>query len=161
FARGRLGVVGVDEQDEIFRPRVREVLERLRLVVVDLDIGVRHRAEDRDAEALVGQYGGGGGQGGRGGGRGRPRARPRRPPAPAPCARRNPKSTRRLPGAARTMRAALAAIIDWNCNRLITRVSTSWACGNAAVTRRIGSSAKNTVPSGMACTSPVKRMSAR
>src|SRR5215470_4601655 len=25
FARGRLGVVGVDEQDEIFRPRVREV----------------------------------------------------------------------------------------------------------------------------------------
>src|SRR5262249_61048096 len=66
FARGRLGVVGVDEQDEIFRPRVREVLERLRLVVVDLDIGVRHRAEDRDAEALVGQYGGGAGPAGAG-----------------------------------------------------------------------------------------------
>ena len=33
--------------------------------------------------------------------------------------------------------------------------------GSGAVTRRIGSSAKNTVPSGIACTSPVKRSSAR
>ena len=37
------------------------------------------------------------------------------------------------------------------------RVSTSCASGSGAVTRRIGSSAKNSVPSGMAWTSPVKR----
>src|SRR5262249_4042134 len=49
FARGRLGVVGVDEQDQIFRPRAGETLERLRLIVVYLDVGMRHRAENRDA----------------------------------------------------------------------------------------------------------------
>ena len=37
------------------------------------------------------------------------------------------------------------------------RVSTSCASAIGAVTRRIGSSGKNTVPSGMACTSPLKR----
>ena len=39
----------------------------------------------------------------------------------------------------------------------MSRVSTSCASGNGAITCRIGSSAKNTVPSGMAFTSPVKR----
>ena len=39
----------------------------------------------------------------------------------------------------------------------MSRDSTSWASGSGAVTRRMGSSGKNTVPSGIACTSPVKR----
>jgi hypothetical protein len=55
------------------------------------------------------------------------------------------------------MRAALAAISDWKCRILMSRDSTNCACGSGAVTRRIGSLAKNTVPSGMAWTSPVKR----
>ena len=38
-------------------------------------------------------------------------------------------------------------------------VSINCASGSGAVMRRIGSSAKNTVPSGIACTSPVKRSS--
>ena len=38
---------------------------------------------------------------------------------------------------------------------------TNCACGSGAVTRRIGSLAKNTVPSGMACTSPLNRNVAR
>ena len=37
------------------------------------------------------------------------------------------------------------------------RDSTNCACGSGAVTRRIGSLAKKTVPSGIAWTSPVKR----
>jgi hypothetical protein len=37
---------------------------------------------------------------------------------------------------------------------LSTRLSTNCACGSGALTRRIGSSAKNGVPSGIASTSP-------
>ena len=44
---------------------------------------------------------------------------------------------------------------------LIRRDSTNCACGSGAVTRKIGSLAKKTVPSGMAWTSPVKRKAAR
>jgi hypothetical protein len=44
---------------------------------------------------------------------------------------------------------------------LITRGSTSWASAIGAVTRMIGSSGKKIVPSGIACTSPVKRSVAR
>ncbi len=49
-----------------------------------------------------------------------------------------PKSTSNLPGAASTQRAALAAINDWKCKMLMRRDSTSCACGNGAVTRKIG-----------------------
>ena len=41
-------------------------------------------------------------------------------------------------------RAALLAIIVWKLSRLRARLSTSCASGSGAVTRRIGSSAKNT-----------------
>ncbi len=41
------------------------------------------------------------------------------------------------------------------------RVSISCASGRGAATRRMGSSGKNTVPSGMAWTSPVNRQRAR
>jgi len=37
------------------------------------------------------------------------------------------------------------------------RLSTNCACGSGAVMRSNGSSAKTTVPSGTACTSPAKR----
>ena len=70
---------------------------------------------------------------------------------------RKPKSERILPGAASTMRAAFDAISVWKCRMLISRVSTSCACGSGAVMRISGSLGKQTVPSGIACTSPVKR----
>ncbi len=41
------------------------------------------------------------------------------------------------------------------------RDSTSWAIGSGAVMRSNGSFGKHTVPSGIACTSPVKRKLAR
>ena len=43
----------------------------------------------------------------------------------------------------------------------ITMQVTDWACGSGAVMRRIGSVAKNTVPSATAWTSPLKRKSPR
>ena len=55
------------------------------------------------------------------------------------------------------MRAALDATTVSKCARLMMRVSTSCASGSGAVTRRSGSSGKNTVPSGSASRSPVKR----
>ena len=68
---------------------------------------------------------------------------------------------RACPRAASTTRAALEAMSVSKCRRLISRVSTSCASGSGAVTRRIGSSAKTGVPSGMAWTSPVKRSDLR
>ena len=88
--------------------------------------------------------------------RARPACRLRRH---APGAARNRSAACR--SAASTSRAAFEAITVSKCTRLIRRVSTSWACGNGAMTRRIGSSGKNTVPSGNASTSPVKRSPAR
>ena len=67
------------------------------------------------------------------------RARPRRR---ARCAGRN--RTRILPGAASTMRAAFDAISVWKCRMLISRVSTSCACGSGAVMRISGSLGKQT-----------------
>ena len=55
------------------------------------------------------------------------------------------------------MRAALDAISVEKCSRLSSRLSTTCACDIGAVMRRMGSLTKNTVPSGSACTSPVKR----
>ena len=61
-----------------------------------------------------------------------------------------PKSTSRLPGATSTERAAFDATITSKCTRFSSRDSTSCASGIGAVTRRIGSFGKNTVPSGIA-----------
>ncbi len=69
------------------------------------------------------------------------------------------KSTNSLPGAANTQRAALEATRVSKCSRLMSRLSASCASGMGAVTRRMGSWGKNTVPSGIAWTSPVKRKS--
>jgi hypothetical protein len=62
-----------------------------------------------------------------------------------------------LSGAASTQRAALLAMSEEKCISATSLVSTSCACGSGAATRRIGSSGKNGVPSGIASTSPVKR----
>ena len=62
FARAGFGVVGVDQQDHAFGPRAREILERVRLVVVHLHEGMRHGADDRHAVALAGQHIGGAGK---------------------------------------------------------------------------------------------------
>ena len=45
----RFGVVGVDQQGEVLRPRAGEGLEGRGFVVIGLDEGMRHGAEGRDA----------------------------------------------------------------------------------------------------------------
>ena len=56
LSRRGLGVVGVEQQHEIVRPRPGKGLERRRLVVERLDERVRHRAVERNAELLAGQH---------------------------------------------------------------------------------------------------------
>src|SRR2546429_8793123 len=60
--RRRLAVVGVDEQGQVLGPRASEVLECFDLVIVHLDVRMRHGPEYRDAKLLVGQDRGGGGE---------------------------------------------------------------------------------------------------
>ena len=52
LVRRRLGVPGVDQQHHVVGLRVGEMLEGQRLVVVRLDEGMRHGAEQRNAELL-------------------------------------------------------------------------------------------------------------
>src|SRR6185437_13650260 len=64
FARAGFGIVGVDQEDHAVRPRAREILERLRFVVVHLHEGMRHGADDRHAVARSGFHVGGAGKAG-------------------------------------------------------------------------------------------------
>ena len=59
-----LGVVGIDQEDQAVRPSVRKSLEGIGLVVVGLDVGMRHRAENRDIEKPGGEHRGGAGKAG-------------------------------------------------------------------------------------------------
>ncbi len=45
-----LGVIGIDQKDQAFRPRVSKSLEGNGLVIMGLDVGMRHRAEERNTE---------------------------------------------------------------------------------------------------------------
>src|SRR5262249_60834886 len=54
LARGRLAVIGVEEQGQALRPGASETLKGGRLVVMGFDEGVRHRANRRDAELPLG-----------------------------------------------------------------------------------------------------------
>ncbi|OIQ74721.1 hypothetical protein GALL_436230 [mine drainage metagenome] len=56
LVRGRLGVVGVDQQGRRSRVRAHEVGEGLLLVVVRLHVRVRHRAVQRDVPAHAGEH---------------------------------------------------------------------------------------------------------
>src|SRR3954447_2827154 len=78
-------------------------------------------------------------------------------PASVPWLRRSPNSASGRPLAASTERTALLAISVGRWIRLITAVSTSCASISGAVISSSGSSAKTTVPSGIARTWPVKR----
>src|SRR5215831_1622225 len=49
---GRLGIVGIDQKDQAFRACVSKSLEGEGLAVVGLDIGMRHRAEQRNIKQL-------------------------------------------------------------------------------------------------------------
>ena len=62
FSRRRFGVVGVEQQHQIVRPRPRKRFERRHLVVERLDEGMRHGAVERDAEHFAGLYRGGAGE---------------------------------------------------------------------------------------------------
>ena len=62
FSRGGFGVVGVEQQHEIVRPRAGKSFERRHLVVERLDEGMRHGAVERDAEHFAGQHRGGAGE---------------------------------------------------------------------------------------------------
>jgi len=148
-------VVGVDEQRQAMGMDAGEIAEGRGLVVVGLDERVRHRAGEGNPEETAGLdrrrgvesrdvAGARGEQAGLG----------------ALRAAQSEVHERRGP-AARRQRAALLAIMLWKLSRLMIRLSTNWASGSGAVTRRIGSPAKNTLPSGMASTSPVKRNSSR
>ncbi|GBD41042.1 hypothetical protein HRbin39_00417 [bacterium HR39] len=59
---GALGVVGVDQEHHRLRPGAGEVEEGLGLVLVGLDEGVGHGAEDGDPEDRLGRHGGGAGE---------------------------------------------------------------------------------------------------
>ena len=118
--------------------------ERGRLAVVRLHEGMRHGTEHRYPEARAGHGRGAPVEAGEERGAGRQHARFRAVRAA------HAEVDERLPGAASTERAALEATIVSKCSRFSSRVSTSCASGIGAVTRRIGSFGKNTVPSGIA-----------
>ena len=82
-------------------------------------------------------------------------------PDSIPCARRVPNSITGRPAAASTTRAAFDAIIVWKLIVASSAVSTICASAIGAVTRRSGSPGKQSVPSGIARTSPEKRKDAR
>ena len=55
-SRGALGVIGVDQQDEASRTRMRAKCSKASdLVVMSLDEGMRHRAETGNAEFAPGR----------------------------------------------------------------------------------------------------------